>query len=80
MKTITFNISETVDIDEQEAKMMLAANLYKKGKVSLGQAAEMAGYTKRTFMELLGSLDVPLFDLTQADIENDIANAKNGHS
>ena len=80
MKTITFNISETVDIDEQEAKTILAANLYKSGKLSLGQAAEMAGYTKRTFMELLGGLGVPLFDLSQTDIENDIANAKNGHS
>jgi predicted HTH domain antitoxin len=80
MRTITFNISETIDIDEQEARTMLAAQLYKKAKLSLGQAAEMAGYTKRTFMELLGSFDVPLFDLTQADIENDITNAKNGHS
>ena len=80
MRTITLNIPDTTDIDEREAKTMLAANLYKMGKLSIGQASEMAGYTKRTFMELLGSFGVPLFDMTENDLEKDIANAKNGNS
>ena len=79
MKKISFNISDNIDIDEQEAKTILAANLYKNGKLSLGQASEMAGYTKRTFMELLGGLGVPLFDPSQSDIENDILHVKNSH-
>ena len=80
MRTITINIPELYDFDEGEAKAILAANFYKKGKLSMGQAAEMAGYSKRTFMELLGSMGVPLFDLTLNDLEKDIANAKNSHS
>jgi len=39
MRTITLQIPDTSDFDEQEAKTMLAANLYKKGKLSIGQAA-----------------------------------------
>ena len=50
MKTLTVQIPDTVD--EREAKMLLAAKLYEKGSLSLGQAAELVGYSKRTFMEL----------------------------
>jgi len=79
MKTLTLNIPETVDLNEKEAKTMLAANLYEIGKLSLGQAAELAGYTKRTFMELLGNFNVSVFSQDSAELENDILNAKSYH-
>lgn len=33
--------------------MSLASKLYERGKLTLGQAAELAGYSKETFMQLL---------------------------
>ena len=51
MKTLTLQIPD--NLDEKEAKTLLAAKLYEKGSLSLGQAAELAGYSKRSFMELL---------------------------
>ena len=33
---------------------MLMIKLFETGQLSLGQAARLAGYSKRTFMELLG--------------------------
>jgi predicted HTH domain antitoxin len=77
MKKLVLDIPDTVDLNEKEAKTMLAANLYKNGKLSLGQAAELAGYSKRTFMELLGDYNVSLFNYDE--LENDIANAKRYH-
>lgn len=68
-----------VDIDEKEAKTMLAAKFYEQGKLSIGQAAELAGYSKRTFMDVLGNYDVSIFDISETDLENDIANAKSYH-
>ncbi len=59
--------------------MVLAAQLYEMGKLSLGQAAEFAGYSKRTFMELLGSYGVSVFNYPVDDLDNDILNAKNNH-
>ena len=50
MKTLTLNIPEGLDIDEKEAKTLLAAKLYEKGSLTLGQAADLSGYSKRTFM------------------------------
>jgi predicted HTH domain antitoxin len=77
MKTIHFNIPDTVDLDDREAKILLASRLYEKGKLSLGQAAEMVGLSKRTFMEILGEYDVSIFNISEEDLDNDIKNAEN---
>ena len=58
---------------------LLAARLYEQGKLSLGWAAEMAGYSKRTFMELLGDYGVAVFDLTEEELLNDVQNAARYH-
>ena len=67
------------NLDEREAKTMLAAKLYEKGSLSLGQAAELAGYTKRTFMEILSSYDVSVFSYSETELEKDILDAQNYH-
>jgi predicted HTH domain antitoxin len=79
MKKLILNIPDTVDLDEKEAKTMLAAKLYEKGSLSLGQAAELAGYTKRTFMELLSNYGVSLFNYSTTELENEILNAQRYH-
>ena len=79
MKTLILNIPETLDIDEKEAKILLAAKLYEKGSLSLGQAAELAGYSKRTFMELLGNYDVSIFNYSATELENELTNAQSYH-
>jgi predicted HTH domain antitoxin len=77
MKTLTLQIPDNVD--EREAATMLAAKLYEKGSLSLGQAAELAGYSKRTFMELLGNYGVSVFNYAEAELEKDLLNAQNYH-
>ncbi len=73
MKTLTLQIPD--DLDERYAKTFLAAKLFEKGDLSLGQAADLAGYTKRTFMELLANYDVSIFNYTEIDLTNDASNA-----
>lgn len=77
MKTSTVQIPDS--LDEREAKTPLAAKLYEKGSLSLGQAADLMGYSKRTFMELLGDYEVSVFDYSEAELEKDILNAQNYH-
>jgi predicted HTH domain antitoxin len=79
MKTLTLNIPETLELDEKEAKEMLASKLYEKGSLSLGQAAELAGCTKRAFMEILGNYNVSVFNYPASELEKDVLNAKNYH-
>lgn len=52
--------------------MLLAAKLYERGTLSLGQAAELAGYSKRAFMEVLGKYSVPLFDYPAEELADEI--------
>lgn len=75
MKTITLNIPDNLGVDNLQLVMLLASRLYEQGKLSLGQAAELAGLSKRTFVELLGSYDVSVFNFPAQDLSNDILNA-----
>ena len=77
MKTLTVQIPDS--LDEQEAKTLLAARLYEKGSLSLGQAADVAGYSKRTFLELLGTYGVSVFNYSEEELEKEILNAQSYH-
>ena len=80
MQTLTLHLPDSLDISPKEAAMLLATRLYEQGKLSLGQAAELAGYSKRTFMELLGDYGVVVFDLTEKELLIDMQNAARYHS
>ena len=75
MKTVTLNIPDTLEMDNNEVAMLVATRLYEQGKLSLGHAAEMAGLTKRTFAELLGKYNVSIFNYPASDLSRDVANA-----
>jgi len=77
MKTMTLQIPD--NLNEHEAKMLIAAKLYEKGSLSLGQAAELAGYSKSTFMEMLADNEVSVFNYTETELDADIRNAQNFH-
>jgi len=77
MKTLTVKIPSTVELDESELLLILASKLYEKGKLSLGQAAELAGFSKRAFAEILGRYGVSVFNYSADDLDRDLENAKN---
>lgn len=76
MKTITITIPNTVDIDDKEALMVIATRLYEKGKLTLGQAAELVGLSKRAFMEILGTYGVSVFNYSASELDRDVENAQ----
>ncbi len=75
MQIFTLNIPDTVDMDNRQLAIFMASRLYEQGKLSLGQAAEIAGLTKRTFIELLGVYQVSVFNFPATDLSKDVANA-----
>ncbi len=74
MKTLTLNIPDALEVDNRDLAMLVSTKLYEQGKLSLGQAAEVAGLTKRTFAELLGSYNVSIFNFPASDLSRDVAN------
>ncbi len=75
MRTIQLNLPDDLDLKDSDLSMIIASKLYEEGKLSSGQAAKVAGLSKRTFIELLGRYGVSVFSTSISDLESDIANA-----
>ena len=75
MKTLIVNIPDSLDLTNSELVMLVASKLYEQGKLSLGQAADLAGLTKRTFAELLHQYNVSIFNFPYIDLSSDVKNA-----
>jgi predicted HTH domain antitoxin len=67
MKTVTLKLPDTSD--KKEVKIQLAAQLFEKGIFSSGQAADLAGISKREFIENVGKYGVSVFGESLEDIE-----------
>ena len=76
MRTLVLNLPDTVDVDDTEALLTLASRLYEREKLSLGQAAELAGLSKGAFAEVLGPYGVSIFNYPVSDLDRDVENAK----
>lgn len=75
MKVLTINIPDNIDLDNLQLAMLIASKLYEQGKLSLGQAADLAGLSKRTFLEMLEINNVSVFNYPVSELSNDVANA-----
>jgi len=56
-------------VTEGEARLYLSMKLFEIGRLSCGQAAELAGYSKRTYMELLGRHGVAVMDYPASELQ-----------
>lgn len=59
-------------ISEQEAKLFLAIKLFEIGKISLGEAAKMTGYSKLALIEIFGHYKTPIFNYTGDDLKREM--------
>ena len=73
MSTITLTIPDKVELDTKDTVRFLAAKLYESGKLSLGQAAELAGFSKVAFAEILSDYHVSLINYPITDFKADAA-------
>ena len=71
MQTITISLPDQSDLDPKQTIKFLASKLYEAGKLSLGQAAEMAGLTKVAFAEILGDYGVSLINYPVTEMKHD---------
>jgi predicted HTH domain antitoxin len=73
---LTLTMPDLADLGPADVQIFTAAKLYEAQKLTLGQAAEAAGLSKRTFAELLGKYGVSLFSQNAGELESDIQNAR----
>jgi predicted HTH domain antitoxin len=71
MTTITLQVPDSLGEYKNDTVRFIAAKLYESGKLSLGQSADMAGLSKRTFAELLGDYGVSILNYPASEMLND---------
>ena len=72
MSEITVQLPDSLNMNDFELKMIIASKLFEDGKLSSGQAAEMVGISKRSFVELIGKYNVSLFGYDYEELEEDL--------
>ena len=60
-------------VNAVEGRLMMALKFFELGRLSLGQAAEVAGYSKLAFVDVLGQYGIPVVDYPAADLANELA-------
>ncbi|MER3422933.1 MAG: hypothetical protein C4293_06560 [Nitrospiraceae bacterium] len=61
------------DIKAEEARVLLMIKLFEAGRLSLGQAAKAAGYSKRAFLEVLRKHGVSVLDYPRKSYETNLS-------
>jgi predicted HTH domain antitoxin len=75
-ENLLLSLSESQEEFTQDLRFLSALMLYRKNRLSLGKAAELAGHSKLDFIEKLKLEKEPIFDYN-ADEMNEIFNDVN---
>ncbi len=76
MKTIELNFPDSIEIDNKELSIFIIAKLYEARKISIGQAAEMAGVSLSDFMDTLFEYNISVFNYSASELASDVKNAE----
>jgi predicted HTH domain antitoxin len=60
---------------EHEARLAMALKLFERKRLSSGQAAQLAGLPRTTFLLTLHQYAIPMIDLENDELDQDLANA-----
>lgn len=64
----------------QEARLLLAIKLYELERLSSGLAAQLAGMSREQFLLMLGQYHISPFEVSQDELEADLAHARQARS
>lgn len=64
-----------VNLKEDEVKLLLAIKLLEEGIVSLGKAAEIAGYSEKSFAEILLHKGIAPIKYDNLHLDKELKNA-----
>jgi len=71
-KVLKIIMPEHVGIDEYEARLLLAVELYREARLTLKQAAELAGLCVEDFMKELSRRKVSIINLGEEELKEEL--------
>lgn len=72
MSAMAVRMTLPLNISEDDVKLLLALKLFEVGKVSLGQAAKLAGFSKRAFIDMLGHYHIPVCNYSAEELRQEV--------
>jgi|UniRef100_UPI0040565093 predicted HTH domain antitoxin len=72
MNAMAVNMNLPVSVSEEDMRTLLAVKLFEVGKVSLGQAAKIANFSKKAFIDVLGHYRVPVCNYEAEELQQEI--------
>jgi len=72
MSAMAIKVMLPFSISEDDVKLLLAIKLFEVGKVSLGQAAKLAGFSKRAFIDVLGQYHIPVCTYSVEELRQEV--------
>jgi predicted HTH domain antitoxin len=75
-ENLLLSLRESQEEFTQDLRFLSALMLYRKGRLSLGKAAELAGYSKLDFIEKLKFENEPIFDYNSDEMNEIFADVK----
>jgi predicted HTH domain antitoxin len=70
MSQVTIDLPSHIPSDE--ARLLLSIKLYEDERISLGKAAEIAGYSKRAFMDVFSKKGIPVINISPEDLDREL--------
>lgn len=75
--TLEFQLPESVELSEHDAKMILTGKMVEDGRLSSGQAAKIVGISRREYILTMGKYGFSIFgDMTHEELKRDVENAR----
>lgn len=71
--TLSLELPETLQTSEFELKMLVAGKLYEQGRLSGGQAAALAGVSKREFILALSRFGFSVFGYSAEELRAEVS-------
>lgn len=76
VRIIEIMVPAEVKLTEKEAKTIIAVELYREGRLTLKQAAELAGYCLEDFMKELSKRKIGIVNWDSSELEEELRNAE----
>jgi predicted HTH domain antitoxin len=73
--TLPDALQESTAQFEQEARFAMAVKLFELKRISSGQAAQLAGIDRTTFLMKLSESGIAMIDLSPEELADDVRNA-----
>ena len=73
------NLATSSEKLNREIRLAAAIHLYSRGPVTQGTGAEVAGLSRRDFIEALGRAEVPACQVTSEELTEEVERAYQAH-